>query len=1153
MRLSAIRLQGFKSFRENTQIRLEANPVVIVGPNGCGKSNIVDAIRWVLGESSARQLRGTQLADVISNGADGRSTASEAVVELGFDNSEGRAPAPWTAVPEIRVWRRLSRDGDSQYRINGARCRRRDVADLFLGTGLGANAYAIIEQGTIGRIVEARPEELRAILEEAAGVSRYKERRKESLQHIQETREHLQRLRDLHGGLDERVAVLRRQAESARRLRQLWHEQRCWRWWRLRARIEGATQAFETLVQRIRTQEEQAALWTAELQALALQQEELQRRRQSGDADLRRRQETLYRLQADLSTLERELRDQKERCAETARTMEVQEKRLHDLREEKARRLAAAQIAEARCATIEVEERRLALELESCRGSLRDLEGELEGCAQRLSAERERRADARREREVATARRRELVSRLEALQREIAELERRGDSSAEADLAAAESAWEQLAVVRERQSVELAEAAAAAEAAASELEAVRTRLEEVRARLQELNARRRALERLQAGLVAELPMAPRSDGALLDCLDVEPPWELAVERILGPLLRARLLPAVGEIADQDWESPWILGANGPEKDADPADDALYHRLRVAQSWRPALHQWLWGLRCCADIAEAWARRHELAGHEAWITPLGQILRPRAFSPTPGNGEASLLQCRRELVELQREHGTVTATLEDLQRELRLQEERLAQRRQEHQRCLQAQRSGQQSEFGLRERLAGLRSRVDAEREARREAQARLTRLYDEAKALAAELAELDERLEELRQAEPKEDTEQRLRREEEALRGQQSQKRNLLGRLRQQLQALALEKERLGVQRLALAERLQDWEREEGEIRHALERLRAELEGCRGQLPVLEERFTLLQQHRSRVLDEVQTVQGQLATLEEAWRLSRSESQRRDQALRRLEQDLAAARVEQETMERGLQELESEAATVAGELGQNPGEAPEGLDAEEELVRIEEAIATLGKVNLAAEDELQELQGRSGELGQQMADVEAALAALETAMAAMDRETSGRFQETLAQVNDHLQRIFATLFGGGEAQLQLDGAEALLAGVLLRARPPGKRNAHLQQLSGGEKALTALALVFALFALNPAPFCILDEVDAPLDDANVGRFCALLTELARQTQFLVVSHRHLTLQVAAQLLGVTMPDPGISRVVPVSVAEVLTQRERQDA
>jgi chromosome segregation protein len=1152
MRLSAIRLHGFKSFRERTQIRLEANPVVIVGPNGCGKSNIVDAIRWVLGESSARQLRGAQMVDVISNGADGRATASEAMVELTFDNSAAKAPAPWTPVPEIRVGRRLSRDGDSQYRINDARCRRRDVADLFLGTGLGSNAYAIIEQGTIGRIVEARPEELRAILEEAAGVSRYKERRRESQQRIQETGEHLQRLYDLHGGLGERIAVLQRQAESARSLRALWQEQRRWRWWQLLARLKGASVAHERLCQRMSRQEEQAATLQRELAQLSRQQEGLQERRQNCSEDLRQAQEALYRLQAEESTLAQELRHEEERCRETEAALQRQRGRLHDLHEDSVRRKATAQEAEARCATIDHEEERLATELETCRAGLRQTETELEESARKLAVERERRADARREREVATARRRELASRLDALHRRIGELEPRPDSSAAAELSAAETAWAELEAQRRQQAVELAEASAALEADQEQLEARRAQHGQQRARQQELRARRQALERLQSGLLARLPTPARPGTGLLEHLRVDPPWEFAVERILGPLLGARLRAADDAVRDVDWEHPWILA----DTDADlgtatgSREDALLARLTIPESWRAALHQWLWGLRCASDITEAWARRHELSHDEAWITPAGQILRPQAFSPAEGSGETSLLQCRRELELVQREESVATTALEDLQRELVTLEQRVAARLQERQRCVQAERKGQQAELALRERLASLRSRVQAEQEAQRQAEANLARLRSERTTLSAELAAVDEQLEQLRRNAPTEDGEQRLRREEDALRARQAQQRSLLGRLRQQQQALALEKERLGAQRAAVEERLREWEAEEAELQRTLAHLTEDLEKRQKKLPPLKERLALLEQGRAENRKRVQAAQAELDAVEESWRLSQSEIQRRDNALRRLEQGLAAARVERETLEAQLQALAAEAAKLANELGHDPGAAPEGVSAEAELGRIEGAIAALGNVNLAAEEELREAEARSGDLAAQITDVETALAALESAMAAMDSETSARFQDTLQQANGHLQRIFATLFGGGEAELQLDGDDPLLAGLLLRARPPGKRNAHLQQLSGGEKALTALALVFALFALNPAPFCVLDEVDAPLDDANVGRFCALLTELAQQTQFLVVSHRHLTLQVAAQLLGVTMPDPGISRVVPVSVAEVLAQQAR---
>ncbi|WP_308388736.1 chromosome segregation protein SMC [Acidithiobacillus sp. AMEEHan] len=1148
MRLTAIHLHGFKSFRNATRIELQRNPLVIVGPNGCGKSNVIDAIRWVLGESSARQLRGGAMADVISNGSGSRGAAQQAVVELLFDNSTGKAPAPWTATAEIRVQRRLSRDGDSQYRINDARCRRRDVGDLFLGTGLGASSYAIIEQGTIGRIIESRPEDLRAMLEEAGGISRYKERRRETEQRIAETREHLQRLRDIHGEMEQQFQRLTRQAEQARKLRELRAEERRWQWWELVQRLEAIVAEQEQV---------QGKLVASAMQLQALQDDELRthvalealrNELAQQEEQLREAQAEQYAAQAEQTLAEQDWQRLQEEGKRLERRQSEERQRQTRIQEEKARWVRQLQEARTRLQGLQereqvrsTEEQQLHLERDRLEQAVRDAELVQQAVRDKLQ-------DWRRQVEVQEAQWRELQPR-------IAEMEQRRVRLANRSVPAPEElgrrqAWvDEATAERERVEAELVATEQNLARLTMAVEQAQEDWQRLRDELQRRRAQRDALERLARGLQKQ----GRSDAdrALSGILAVDAEWERAVELVLGERLHAvlseadTLPPGPGSWL---WVSPTKPAASLPE-------DALWHRLRLEDPWKEALLPWLWGLRCCTDLNSAMLHIAELQAGEHWLTPDGELLSATGLWRLGTEADAtSWLRVRRELEEIGAYLPELEGRASQAEQALHKSREELALARRQEQDLRRQAQAAQAKLAQARERLAEWQSTLVAERQRAAAEREECEHLDVELLQLRQRHTRLDEELrrERTRAAGLRQQEEEARRSLDDRRRAQQEQ-RQRFARLRDEGQRAALEQQRLENEQQMARERLQSLAEEGERAAQALAELDSARERWQADLPDADERRrrqlarrSAAQQRLTQLQEAGEKLREQLRTLDQQRQAGQQEQ--RQTEVRRAKQEAELAHLEERH-----QELLQMAQELAAILGESPGPMPENGTPQTELQRLQAAIVRLGNVNLAAEEELAELRERQGDLAAQVADVDQALLSLESAMAAMDAETLERFQHTLEQVNRGLQQYFAELFGGGMAALALCAGDPLVAGLLLRAQPPGKRNSTLQQLSGGEKALTAIALVFAIFALNPAPFCILDEVDAPLDDANIERFCRLLRELAKETQFLLISHRHLTLQVAEQLVGVTMIEPGVSSIVPVDVAALLAENETTSA
>ncbi|MCE5393406.1 MAG: chromosome segregation protein SMC [Acidithiobacillus sp.] len=1143
MRLSAITLQGFKSFRQSTRISLHGNPAIIVGPNGCGKSNIIDAIRWVLGESSARQLRGAALTDVISNGSSQRPPASQAVVELLFDNSQSLAPAPWTATAEIRVERRLSRDGEGQYRINDARCRRRDVADLFLGTGLGSNAYAIIEQGTVGRIVEGRPEELRALLEEAGGISRYKERRRESQQRIAETREHLQRLGDLQNEFAQQYQRLQRQAEQARQLRELRQEERRWQWWLLAAQVEELESSLAGLEEQVcqaRTHRQQLE---QEEKELGSAQERLRIAIKEAENNLAMAQEEQYATQAELLLVEQQWQHSEgegkalrkrleEGRVQLARIRDEfgQRTRLHQENQERLAHLAALGLVQV-AASRELQEKRNALERQLAESSK-----EMERMQEQIQK-------GHRSLAILEAQGQGLHARLQDLERRLGEL-RRPVQLPEKDLARAQAEALRLQQLLaeshgqwERIQQELRQVEEQVESSQSQWQLQRDILQEKRSQHSALEAVLRALEKQK----------PDGEVLLSEILTVAPPWEAVVEWLLADRFHAILVQAP-EAASPAQRGQWLWPGTGALPPME--SDALFHHLRCKGEYLLALYPWFHGLRCAPDLAWAHAHQDHLQAWESWVTPAGEILGRHSLVRLQGEEGASSLRLRQQLSALQK----ILSTLEDAEgraaislEEARSQLQALRRQEQEQQ---QTVRNLEKAAAQAAHRVVECKANLQAALERQNMAQTAIGQLEPERAQLQEQWTRLEQELQRQRHAqEALQYPDRELRRTMDGLRRSLQEVRQQLGQGREQEHQMALEAQRLQLQTMTTQDRLATLEKEERQFLQQQEIDQVSYQNWQDQHTHLQQLRESLASRRSQAQKTLQAAHQALEDLQDSEQKLRQQIQELVAQQRQLELQITRWETDIQHEQQRLGLLLQEAANLAQSLRENPGAAPLEKDPKTELERIARAITRLGNVNLAAEEELAALDDRQGSLLAQVADVEEALARLQLAMAAMDAESRERFQQTLEKVNVALQEHFATLFSGGKASLESNSLDLLEGGLILRAQPPGKRNGNLQQLSGGEKALTAIALIFALFQLNPAPFCLLDEVDASLDDANIERFCTLLQTLAPSIQFLLISHRQPTLRIAEQLIGVTMVEAGISTVLPVDVSALARETQ----
>ncbi len=1169
MKLRRIKLAGFKSFVEPTTIPLPSGITAVVGPNGCGKSNLVDAIRWVLGEGSAKHLRGGHMSDFLFNGTESRAPVSRATAELVFDNAEGAMGGPYAAYEEISVKRAMDRDGGSDYFLNGGRCRRKDITDLFLGTGLGPRAYAIIEQGMITRLIEARPQDRRVLVEEAAGVTRYKERRKETSRRIEQTRENLARVEDLRGELGERLQRLEDQADRAREYKGLKDRQRALDRQLLGARYrqrgrqrdtdEGEVRRLETELEAARSEATQAE---AEVERCRVTYEEANEAvnqaqgryyaRESEIAGLEREQsharEERERLQGERDSAQAEIEEIEQRLAEHQQRIEEAGAEEEELRQEAERleglqRQAEADLEEARQRVTAAEEAEAAAR------------GAIQAPAQEASLQQERRQQAQ-------DRRAAIDQRLAAIDAELAELEAEApDSDLEAIRARqddAERARQKAAAELEAAEAEQRQREGERDRAAESLAECRQERQRIAAHLESLQSLEARAADLDAGGQALLEELGHDRGRLLGGrIRVEPGWEAAVEAALGERLQAL-------VAEADEWQPWLAWMRTREGGRFPAirrgetgggegqaESELLARIECEPELRPVLAEWLAGIGTATDLETAQARVEALGAGACLITPEGhRVGRGWAvIHHRQGDSGVGWLQRRREIEELE---GRLAET-----------DRRLAQAETEAQRADEA--------------LASARARVASAREGVTEAEDTLQQVREEAGQRQADRDRLQERrrhLEAERERLVSEREEQQAARERAAAAADQAGQRKEAAeadwqarrqeldesreafraaesREREARESLNGVRTRLDSRKAAReeAERHTQWARDElAKRRQRLEEVATRLadSGDNGEDSDIEARLEAALQGRSEAEGELrerqnaaEQAQAALAQAQERRSSAEADVEARRNALEEARQALSKTETQVEELEARMDEIGAKSGQL---LAETPEEADPGA-LEAERTELQRSLDALGAVNLAAIDEYEEVAQRKAHLDEQARDLEEALTTLEGAIRRIDSESRALFRETFEAVDEHFRQLFPTLFGGGRAYLQMTEDDPLETGVEVMAQPPGKKIHSIHLLSGGEKALSAVALTFALFRLNPAPFCVLDEVDAPLDDANVGRFGRLLQEMAETTQFVVITHNRTTMQVADQLVGVTMAEPGVSRVVAVSVEE----------
>lgn len=1161
MRLSKLKLAGFKSFVDPTTILTPGQLVGIVGPNGCGKSNVIDAVRWVLGESRASALRGESMQDVIFNGSITRKPVSRASVEMIFDNAQGRAAGQWSQYAEISVKRQVDRNGGSDYFINNVAVRRKDVIDLFLGTGLGPRAYAIIEQGMITRVIEARPEEVRAFLEEAAGITKYKERRRETEGRLSDARDNLARVEDIRAELGQQIDRLEGQAEVARRYKALSSELAqkqvlLWRYKHTAAQREQTALAEGIAQLQVRIEEGQQQLIETETRVTLAREAHA-----VGSEALNAAQGDLYAISSEVTRIEGELRNLREtharlsqRGSQILAEEEGWRRRLEDASSEDERWAEQAAIADETLEmtlmqVAEAEERLPEAETrwrEAMAGQ-DEARAALARVDQQLRVEETRRLAAERSLDALAQRR----ARMEA---------ERGALQPEDEAALAQLEEELAGLVQMQQDAELRLTAQQDAHAGVQrtLEAAQAARQQCGRELTEKRARLDALRGLQARLRNEGDLAgwQREAGLaglepLWQGLQVEEGWELAVEAVLrerigalGPVaLNAQMLGRPTPAAQSILRQGRLPAPRAPLFEA----ALLEEKLRCTRSELvEALRYWLDGVYAVASL-EPWLAADLPAG-VLLVTPAGQTLSPAALGLyAPDARTHGAIERQREIEAL--EHALVPAEAafdeageraDQLADELRGLQQQIADSRREIQ-ALQGRLHERQLAF------------VKAQQEQARQAE-RLEQLARE----AAELL----RLEGVERAHVEEAERTRLTAEEsaDALQARLDEAAALTEEadraLREAREAVAAILARRHQAEFALRDanaRLDEQRRNAALATTQLEKLGRERESLAGEQERLDD--SSLQTALQTALDlrrgREETLARRREAQEEAARQIRELDELRlrlEHALGPLREQLGELRLRHQAAELGC----TQALERLGELGAEVLPLEEAVFAEvrevalaREVARLGREIAEMGAVNLAALSELESARERRHYLDLQYDDLMCAISTLEDAIRRIDRETREQLGETYRTVNRHFSELFPRLFGGGQAQLVLTGDEILDAGVQIVAQPPGKKNASIQLLSGGEKALTAIALVFAMFQLNPAPFCMLDEVDAPLDDTNTERYCEMVKHMSAVTQFIFISHSKITMEMASQLVGVTMQEQGASRVVEVDMEAAL--------
>jgi len=1164
MRLSKIKLAGFKSFVDPTTIPFPSNLIGIVGPNGCGKSNVIDAVRWVMGESSAKNLRGESMADVIFNGSNTRKPVGQATIELIFDNSDNTIGGQYAQYNEISIKRVISRDGQSQYFQNGTRCRRRDITDIFLGTGLGPRSYSIIEQGMISRIIESKPEELRVFLEEAAGISKYKERRKETETRIRHTRENMSRLDDLRDELGKQLDRLQRQSKTAEKYKNLKDEQRLLKGqltalkWRS---LDGEVTVKQSFIN------EQETLFEATIAKLRSIESDIEKQREQhieASEQFNDIQGQFYSAGADIARVEQSIQHAKERRQEQQRDLKDIEESWYEiqahLKNDKNRLLELNQTNtelqpnSVHATQTEADSQQ---ELDAAEKAMQTWQSQwdevndqashpaknAEVCRTKLQHTEEQMTQRNRRKKILQ----EESSKLDvvSLEDEIEFFKRQFDEVG----AICEELKQQLDVVQEDINF-----------SRSNNQALDDQRNENRSQLQTLQGRLSSLEALQQaalgkdedGVVTWLDNHGLSENRrLAEFLRVDQGWESAVECVLGQNLEAVCVdgidPLVNVLNQFEHGSLSVFDTTTPTaNNANTLGVSLHSKLNAPWS----IESLLAGVYCVEDLHQAIELRARLAAHESVVTKDGiwigtSWLRIKRDS----NTSAGILQREQEISSIKLKIEELNLEIAKVTEQISMGREQLHQHeeKQGHIQSRLQQENRTYAEAGAKarskqEKLDHIRARIT-------QIQQDLTEMDSQDsndEGYTIELRKtLDDAIKEMQELATKRE---RLVNERDVLRDSLDQKRQQSRRDRDAAHEIKIKIQTVRTEISTITQNQQRMEKQIDTMSTRRDDLSQALEEGTAPIQSMQEELELFLKRRVEIESRLTESRQQVEALDHDIREKTTARHQVEQESEQVRAVLEKARLASQEIVVRRKTLEESLAETGFLLEKLFIDMPEEANLEEwqeKVDKIAQRISRLGPINLAAIEEYKQQSERKAYLDAQYEDLTEALNTLESAIRKIDKETRQRFKDTYEKVNDGFKTIFPKLFGGGHSYLELTGEDLLDTGVSVMARPPGKRNSSIHLLSGGEKAMTAVALVFAIFQLNPAPFCMLDEVDAPLDDANVARFCKLVEEMSEHVQFIFITHNKITMEISHQLNGVTMHEPGVSRVVSVDVADAV--------
>ncbi len=1167
MRLDKIKIAGFKSFVDPISIDLRSNLTGIVGPNGCGKSNTIDAVRWVMGESSAKHLRGASMDDVIFNGSSSRKPIGKAQIELIFNNSDGSLGGEYAKFAEIGIKREISRDGQSKYFLNGTRCRRRDITDIFLGTGLGPRSYAIIEQGMISRLIEAKPEELRTTLEEAAGVSKYKERRRETERRIKSTRENLDRLTDIRDELEKNISHLNRQAKAAERFKTLKHDERKTSAELILLRLKKVQDDITIRQNVINENATKHQAQLAEQRSLENKIESQRSAHTTANENFNKVQASFYQAGSEISRLEQTIQHQKELLERQKRELVQVDQELETANKHAEEDKKQLDAANKELVTLEPKLETQRAELDKSSEALHKAEAQLSAWQEAWHSMQQRIAEPAQQAQVERTRMEQFESQLQHIAGRLLKLQTdQGVFNTDAHELELEQQQAKLAELKQKSQQVKTEFEAGKEAVqtlSDSNQSARKVLEETRSQLQSLTGRLASLEVLQqAGLNKDsgkksarerdawlsnhqLKDAPR----LAESIKVESGWEKALETVLGDLLESLQLDSTTELEKLMRDAPAVSASfiTASSTSAKPPANSLAEKVSEPKS----LHTLLSHIYCADDVDDAITQKSKLKQGESLITRDGVLVGEnwlKMQAHEKGNQQDGVLARQKEIESTQ-------VKIQELKSSLTKYEEALNEGKEESN-LLKDQQSQLQNNLNQLHREESQAQSVISTTENR------IQQTRSNQKRVMLEITDLEARKSREQEAHEKAthlrntamELLETLEKEKTELTGKDAPLQQTVNEIRQKTQQLREQTQQTQV-------RVETFKTTRNSAQQQLERFKGRLEQLQQRKNNLQEQSaeqasedpTTLAEQLEKQLEQRKQIEIELSSTRDAL-------QSIDNTVRELEQKRHLAEQEVETFrtlieklklewqevsvrEETLQEQFAETEFDAKELSEEMDDSITLQSHQREIEEIQRKVARLGAINLAAIDEYKVQSERKVFLDEQDTDLVAALETLETAIAKIDRDTRSLFKDTFEKVNVRIQEMFPQLFGGGHAHLEMTGDDLLTTGIAIMAQPPGKRISSIHLMSGGEKALTAVAMVFAIFELNPAPFCMLDEVDAPLDEANIGRFCALVKKMSDRVQFIFITHSKTTMELADNLIGVTMREPGVSRLVSVDVNE----------